>query len=59
MKTEINGENLTIITSATKIVPDKKVKPTAFLLPSDAKPIEEAPEELKQMLGGMGDDDEE
>jgi len=58
-KTEIDGENLTIITTATKIVPDKKVKPTAFLLPSDAKPIEEAPEELKQMLGGMGDDDEE
>lgn len=58
MKTEINGENLTIITSATKIVPDKKVKPTAFLLPSDAKPIEEAPEELKQMLGGMDDDEE-
>lgn len=58
-KTEVNGETLTIITSAAKIVPDKKVKPTAFLLPSDAKPIEEAPEELKQMLGGMGDDDEE
>ena len=58
MKTEMNGENVTIITQATKIVPNKKVKPTMFLLPSDAKDIKEAPEELKQMLH-MGDDDEE
>ena len=48
-----------MITPATKIVPDKKVKPTFFLLPSDAKPLDEAPEELKQMLGGLADDDEE
>ena len=58
-KTELNGENVTLIQTATKIVPDKKVKPTSFLLPSDAKPLDEAPEELKQMLGGLGDDDEE
>lgn len=57
-KTEINGEDVTVITTATKITPDKKVKPTSFLLPSDAKPFEEAPEELKQMLGGLGDDEE-
>lgn len=56
---EINGEDVTVITTATKIVPDKKVKATAFLLPSDAKSLDEAPEELKQMLGGIGDDDEE
>jgi len=56
---EINGENLTLIQTATKIVPNKKVKSTQFLLPSDAKPFEEAPEELKQMLGGMGGDDDE
>ena len=58
VKTEMNGENVTIITQATKIVPNKKVKPTMFLLPSDAKDIKEAPDELKQMLG-MGGDDEE
>ena len=58
MKTEMNGENVTIITQATKIVPNKKVKPTMFLLPSDAKDIKEAPDELKQMLH-MGEDDEE
>ena len=58
-KTDLNGENVTIVTTATKIVPDKKVKPTSFLLPSDAKPFDEAPEELKQMLGGIGADDEE
>ena len=58
-KTEINGESVTVITTATKITPDKKVKPTNFLLPSDAKDIKDAPEELKQMLGGLGEDDEE
>lgn len=56
---EINGEKVKVITTATKIVPDKKVKPTMFLLPSDAKPIDEAPEELKQMLGGLAGDDDE
>jgi hypothetical protein len=55
-KTEINGEQVTIITSATKIVPDKKVKATEFLLPSDAKDFKDAPEDLKQMLG-MGDEE--
>ena len=50
VKTEMNGENVTLITSATKIVPNKKVKATMFMLPSDAKDIKEAPDELKQML---------
>ena len=56
---ELNGEKVTLIQTATKIVPDKKVKATNFLMPSDAKPLEDAPEELKQMLGGMGSDGEE
>lgn len=56
---ELNGEKVTLIQTATKIVPDKKVKATNFLLPSDAKSFDEAPDELKQMLGGMGGDDEE
>ncbi|MBR4913456.1 MAG: DUF4412 domain-containing protein [Bacteroidales bacterium] len=58
VKTEMNGEDVTLITQATKIVPNKKVKPTMFMLPSDAKDIKEAPDELKQMLN-MGGDDEE
>lgn len=58
VKTEIEGEEVTVITTATKITPDKKVKATEFLLPSDAKDFKEAPEDLKQMLG-IGDDDEE
>ncbi len=58
VKTEMNGENVTIITTATKVTPDKKLKPSAFLLPSDAKDIKDAPEDLKQMLGGLGEDDE-
>lgn len=58
VKTEMDGENVTIITAATKIVPNKKVKSTMFLLPSDAKDIKEAPDELKQMLH-LGDEEEE
>lgn len=58
VKTEMNGENVTLITSATKIVPNKKVKATMFMLPSDAKDIKEAPDELKQMLH-IGEDGEE
>ena len=59
VKTEVNGEDVTLITTATKIVPNKKVKPTMFMLPSDAKDIKEAPDELKQMLHlGEGDDEE-
>jgi beta-glucosidase-like glycosyl hydrolase len=50
VKTEMDGENVTLITQATKIVPNKKVKATMFMLPSDAKDIKEAPDELKQML---------
>ncbi len=56
-KTEINGEEITIISTASKIVPDKKVKATTFLLPADATDFKDAPEELKQMLGGGGDDE--
>ncbi|MCR4879273.1 MAG: DUF4412 domain-containing protein [Bacteroidales bacterium] len=56
---EVNGEMITTITTATKITPDKKVKSTLFLMPSDAKSFEEAPAELQQMLGGLGGDDEE
>ena len=58
VKTEMDGENVTLITQATKIVPNKKVKPTMFMLPSDAKDIKEAPDELKQMLH-IGEDGEE
>ena len=58
VKTEMNGETVTLITQATKIVPNKKVKSTMFLLPSDAKDIKEAPDELKQMLH-LGEDEEE
>jgi len=57
-KTDINGETVTLVQTATKIVPNKKVKATQFLLPSDAKDFSEAPEELKQMLGGAGGDEE-
>lgn len=57
MKTEIDGENVTLCTTATSVTPDKKIKPTMFLLPSDAKSFKDAPDELKQMLGGGGEEE--
>lgn len=57
VKTDINGEEVTICTTAKSVTPDKKIKPTQFLLPSDAKDIKDAPDELKQMLGGMGEEE--
>jgi hypothetical protein len=56
IKTELDGENVTVCTTATSVTPDKKIKPTMFLVPSDAKSIKEAPDELKQMLG-MSDEE--
>ena len=57
IKTEIDGENVTLCTTATSVTPDKKIKPTMFLLPSDAKSFKDAPDELKQMLGGGGEEE--
>lgn len=52
---EMNGENITLIQIATSVTPDKKVKASSFLRPSDAQSLEEAPEDVKnglmQMLG--------
>lgn len=47
---EINGEEVTIVTTATKVAPNKKVKATNFLLPSDAVLYSEAPEDIKPGL---------
>ena len=57
IKTEIDGENVTVCTTATSVTPDKKIKPTMFLLPSDAKSFKDAPDELKQMLGGLDNEE--
>ena len=52
---EINGENIILIQIARSVTADKKVKASSFLRPSDAQPLDEAPEDvkngLKQMLG--------
>jgi len=58
VKRQVEGNEITIIVQASSVKPDKKVKATTFLRPSDAMPIEDAPEDLKKMLG-MGGDDEE
>ena len=55
-KKEFNGDQFTVITNATKITPNTKVKATDFLLPSDAKDFADAPEDLKKMLGGGGEE---
>lgn len=57
VKTDLDGENVTICTTATSVTPDKKIKPTMFLLPSDAKSFKDAPDELKQMLGGLDNEE--
>lgn len=60
METEITqelatGDKLTIIQSASAVTFNKKLKAAAFTTPKDAKPLSEAPEEirtaLQQMLG--------
>lgn len=48
---DINGQSVTIVQTATKITPSKKVKASNFLRPSDSKSIKEAPAELKQAFG--------
>lgn len=58
VKRTLEGNDITIIVQATSVKPDKKVKPTTFLRPSDAKSFDEAPEDLKKMLGVGGDDEE-
>lgn len=48
---EISGENITLIQTAKTITPNKKVKASTFLRPSDSTPIKDAPAELKAMFG--------
>jgi len=48
---EISGENITLIQTAKTITPNKKVKASSFLRPSDSTPIKDAPAELKAMFG--------
>ena len=57
VKRDINGEELTLISSATKVTPSKKIKSTEFLRPSDATNIKDAPADLKAMLG-LGEEEE-
>lgn len=51
IKQDVNGEELTIIQTAKTITPNKKVKASNFLRPSDSTPIKDAPAELKAMFG--------
>lgn len=48
---DADGNSFTVVQEATTITPNKKVKSTNFLRPADAKPISEAPAEVKQMMG--------
>ncbi len=57
-KTEYDGTEITVITTATKVTPNKKVKPTEFLLPSDAKDLKDAPEDLNELKKQLLEEDE-
>lgn len=49
--TDQTGETITIVTTATSVTPNKKIKSTNFLRPSDATPMSDAPEDIKKALG--------
>lgn len=46
-----SGTHYTIVMEASQLTPDKKLKDAAFMLPSEAIPVKDAPEEVKSMLG--------
>ena len=56
---DINGEDVTITSEAISVTPSKKIKPTEFLLPTDAKDIHSNPELMKMLGMGGGDDDDD
>lgn len=58
VKQEIEGAEVTIITEATEIIPNKKLKVVDFMMPADAQDIKSNPQ-LMKMLGMGGDDEDE
>ena len=58
VKQEIEGTDVTIITEATEIIPNKKLKVVDFMMPADAQDIHTNPQ-LMKMLGMGGEDDED
>lgn len=49
--TDQTGEEITIVCTATSVTPNKKIKSTNFLRPSDSTPLKDAPEDIKKALG--------
>lgn len=49
--TDQTGDEITIVCTATSVTPNKKIKSTNFLRPSDATPLESAPEDIRKALG--------
>jgi hypothetical protein len=58
IKQDIEGTEVTIITEATEIIPNKKLKAVDFMMPADAQDIKTNPQ-LMKMLGMGGDDEDE
>ncbi|MBP5650516.1 MAG: hypothetical protein J6X01_05510 [Bacteroidales bacterium] len=58
VKQDIEGTEVTIITEATEIIPNKKLKVVDFMMPADAQDIKSNPQ-LMKMLGMGGDDEDE
>ncbi|MBP5709696.1 MAG: hypothetical protein J6W84_01830 [Bacteroidales bacterium] len=57
---ENDGNPFTMVNEAVELKPDKKINAKSFILPAGWEPIENAPDEVKQMLGmGAGGEDEE
>ena len=55
---ENDGNSFTLVNEAIEIKPDKKINAKSFILPAGWEPIENAPDDVKKMLG-MGADGEE
>ncbi len=57
VKRDIEGTEVTIVTEATEIIPNKKLKAVDFMMPADAQDIHTNPELMKML--GMGDEEDE
>jgi hypothetical protein len=53
-----SGSPFNLIVEVTEVLPNKKIKDFNFFLPDGAVKFEEAPAEVKQMLGITSDDEE-
>ena len=58
IKQDIEGTEVTIVTEATEIIPNKKLKAVDFMMPADAQDIKTNPQLMKMLGMGDGEDEE-